>query len=151
MEIFKVAFIGHRKLERAEILELKIKRIVYQFITSKEYVEFYVGDNGEFDSLVASSVLEMQKICERGNSRLIRVLPYPMKRGLSQEEEYREVRYPLEKGTHYKSAIGKRNEWLIDNCDLLVVHAYQAGGAMDAWNYASRHKVPVQPIFSIEE
>ncbi len=42
----------------------------------KEYVEFYVGRNGDFDTMVASAVKRCQKRYGKENSSLILVIPY---------------------------------------------------------------------------
>ena len=49
MEIYQVAFIGHRRIDAYEHLEDRIEQIARDLIRQKEYVEFYVGRNGDFD------------------------------------------------------------------------------------------------------
>ena len=40
---------------------------------------------------------------------------------------------------HYKSAITKRNRWMIDNSDVVIVYVIRNhGGAYDAMRYAER-------------
>ena len=75
MEIFKVAFIGHREVSNFFKIEEQIYDTAYQLVQSKEYVEFYVGRNGEFDILVASVIKRLQKNMGNANNCLILVLP----------------------------------------------------------------------------
>ena len=56
MEIYRVSFIGHREVDDFFFVEERVDSIVRELISTKEYVEFYVGRNGEFDILVASVV-----------------------------------------------------------------------------------------------
>ncbi len=60
-EIYRVSFIGHREIGRFRFAETELDKIVDNLISSKEYVEFYVGRNGEFDTMVASAVKRGQK------------------------------------------------------------------------------------------
>ena len=55
-EIYRVSFIGHRRIDRFRFVEEQLDRIIGDLMSRKEYVEFYVGRNGEFDTMVASAV-----------------------------------------------------------------------------------------------
>ena len=46
-------------------------------LLEKEYVEFLVGRNGDFDQIVSSAVKRQQRRVRDDNSALILVLPYP--------------------------------------------------------------------------
>ena len=77
MEVYTVAFIGHRYLDDIFHVESKLEDHIWELLRSHEYVEFLVGRNGEFDQAVASSVRRMkQAVCDC-NSSLVWVLPYP--------------------------------------------------------------------------
>lgn len=42
-------------------------------------------------------------------------------------------------GIHYKSAITKRNRWMIENSDIVVAYIYREfGGAYNAVKYAKK-------------
>ena len=77
LDIFTVAFFGHRYIDNPlkveELLEEQIRRL----INEKEYVDFLVGRNGEFDQCVSSTVLRVQKNIRDDNSALVLMLPYP--------------------------------------------------------------------------
>ena len=131
MEIYRVTFTGHREVDDFFFVEEQVDSVVRELIRTKEYVEFYVGRNGEFDILVASVIKRVQRE-ERGrNSSLILVIPYPVAEMEAYENFYDEVVCPLElHNVHYKSAITKRNEWLVKNSDMLVVYVTRDyGGA----------------------
>lgn len=70
MEIYRVSFIGHREVENFQLIEEQIEEIVRDLIYNKEYVEFYVGRNGEFDIMVASVIKKRKGIMEKRIVRL---------------------------------------------------------------------------------
>ena len=56
MDVYRIAFIGHRQICGQYHLEDEITKLVLEKLHSKEYVELYVGRNGDFDILAASAV-----------------------------------------------------------------------------------------------
>ncbi len=131
MEIYRVSFIGHREIDDFSFVEEQLYIVIADLIRSKEYVEFYVGRNGEFDILVASVIKRAKREIWDCNSSLILVLPYPVANTEDYEKFYDEVIYPQElKRVHFKSAITKRNEWFVEHSDLLVAYVVRdRGGA----------------------
>lgn len=131
MDIYRVSFIGHREVDDFLFIEDQVDSIVRELISTKEYVEFYVGRNGEFDTLVASVIKRAKRDLEEHNSSLILVIPYPVGDMDAYENYYDEVEYPRElHKVHYKSAITKRNEWLVNNSDMLIAYVVRDyGGA----------------------
>ena len=68
MEIYRVSFIGHREIRRVREIEERLREIVRDLILTKEYVEFYMGRNGDFDILAASVVKSVRKELGHENS-----------------------------------------------------------------------------------
>lgn len=62
METFTVSFFGHRTVENITEVEKKLEVIIRDLISTKEYVEFLVGRDGEFDQIVSSVIRRCQKI-----------------------------------------------------------------------------------------
>ena len=128
-DIYRASFIGHREVEHFREVEEQLERIVVELIKTKEYVEFYVGRNGEFDLMVASVIKRSQRDYGYANSSLILVIPYPIANLEDMEKYYDEVMYPVELyKVHYKAAITKRNEWMVDHSDLLVAYVIRENG-----------------------
>ncbi len=146
-EVYRIAFVGHREVYDVWRLEEEIEKIAKNAILMHDFVEFYLGRNGEFDLLVASVIKRIQKSTDRQNSTLILVLPYHVKDEAYYETYYDEICYPNAPKVHYRAAITKRNEFMIDHADLLVSFVdTPSGGAYQAMRYAEKHHVPIQNI-----
>ena len=145
MDIFRIAFIGHRYIEGQYHLEDRIEDIIREKLHTKEYVELYVGRNGDFDISVASAIKRAQNAVGHHNSCLILLQPYPMRDDEYYEKFYDEVQYPVSFKTYPKSAITKRNKWMVDNSELLVafVEEGRKGGALTTLKYAEKKGVPI--------
>ncbi len=145
MDIYRVSFIGHHELYGLMQIEKQLEEIIIKLLCHHEYVEFYVGRNGDFDISVASAIKRAQKSQGHPNSSLILVLPYPMKNQEDYEKFYDEVIIPIESKTHPKAAITKRNQWLMDHSELLIAYVEDGrkGGAYTAMKYAESRGEPI--------
>ena len=112
--------------------------MIQDLIKNKEFVEFYLGRNGEFDIIAASVIRRVKKDIRSENSVMILVLPYSVADMEDYINYYDEIVIPEELfGVHYKSAIKKRNEWLVDKSDLLISFIErEKGGAYQCARYA---------------
>ncbi len=146
-EVYRIAFVGHREIYDVRRLEKEIEKIAKDAIFMHEFVEFYLGRNGEFDLLAASVLKRVQKSTDRQNSTLILVLPYHVKDEAYYEEYYDAVCYPNAPKVHSRAAITKRNEYMVDHAELLVAFVETTtGGAYTAMRYAEKRGVPIQNI-----
>lgn len=138
MEIYRIAFIGHREIYESYLITDALEKIAVEKICEKEYVEFYVGRHGDFDILAASAVKMAQRKIGHHNSSLILLQPYKMKDDSYYEVFYDEVQYPVT--AHPKAAIGLCNRWMIDRADLIIafVEDERRGGAYTAIKYAEK-------------
>ena len=150
LDTYRVSFICHREVDNFRFIEKQIEDIVKKLIETKEYVEFYVGRNGEFDIMVASVIKRAQRDYGCANSSLILVIPYSIANMDDMENYYDEVWYPNELyGVHFKSAITKRNEWFVNNSDLLVAYVERDyGGAYECFKKAQEKDVSIKLITS---
>ena len=153
MDIYRIAFIGHREIYGQYRLEDRIEDIIREKLHMKEYVELYVGRNGDFDISVASATKRAQKALGNQNSCLVLLQPYPMKDDPDYEKFYDEIWYPIDSKTHPKAAITKRNQWMIDNADLLIAYVEEGrnGGAMTTLKYAEKKGIEIINLASAEE
>lgn len=121
-----------------------LEKVIYDLLYGKEYVEFYVGRNGDFDIMVASAIKRVRKDFGNHNSSLILTLPYPVKDMEFYEDYYDEIIIPVENKTHYKAAITVRNQWFVDNTDLLIAYVINdSGGAYQCLKKAEKKKMNI--------
>ena len=146
MDIYRVTFLGHRRISAGSMeADKQIEQIARDLILQKEYVEFYVGRNGDFDILAASAIKRAQKSVGTQNSSLILALPYPVKDLEYYKNYYDEILFPVDPKTHFKAAITKRNQWMIQNSDLFIAFVQEnKGNSYLGMKYAE--KIGIQVI-----
>ena len=72
---FTVSFFGHRHLSDQFAIENRLEPILRDIIQSKEFVEFLIGRDGDFDQLVSSTIRRCKEKYSSGNVSHILVLP----------------------------------------------------------------------------
>ena len=77
VNIFTVSYFGHRIIPEFREAEDRVEALVHALLLEKEYVEFLVGRDGDFDQIVSSAVKRQKRIVRDDNSSLIWILPYP--------------------------------------------------------------------------
>lgn len=120
MNIYRIAFIGHRKISDKYRLEALLDGIITEMLHSNEYVELCICGDGDFDVLASVSAKMVQRVEKKQNSRLVLVQPYHTKDDEFNERFYDEVRYPIDSAIDTEISIAKRNQWVIDHTDMLV-------------------------------
>ena len=103
---------------------------------------FYTGAMGEFDSLFTAAVRRAKKAYP--HIKLICVKPY-MTNDVNTNRDYYAAMYydviiPDElAGIHYKAAIKARNQWIVDQSDVVIGYTVRDhGGAYEALQYAHK-------------
>ena len=125
LNVYTVCFFGHRSIDNAIEVENRLDIILHDLITQKEFVEFLIGRDGEFDLLASSAVRRAIHNYGYGNTHFTLVLPY-MKAEYRDNEQsylayYDEVEICAKSAeAHPKSAIQIRNRCLIDRSDLII-------------------------------
>lgn len=61
MNLFTVSFFGHRIIPEFREAEERVESLIHTLLLEKEYVEFLVGRNGDFDQIVSSAVKRQQR------------------------------------------------------------------------------------------
>lgn len=148
LDIFYVSFAGHREIDRFREVEDRLYNIVFDLIRTKEYVEFYVGNDGEFDIMAGSAVRRARKVLGDKNSALNLVLPYPKADMEYMESSFDSIIIPDEcHGVHPKNAIFVRNRWMVQNSNLLVCYVTHAtGGAAKTLHEARKNELAIRNI-----
>lgn len=144
MNIFTVSFFGHRQLDNPFLIEEKLEKIIREYLLTKEYVEFLVGRDGEFDQLVSSTVRRCKRTIRDDNSALVLVLPYITAEYRDNEDSfhdyYDEIEICAESAEkHFKSAHQTRNRAMVDRSDMVIFYVErESGGAYTTMRYAKK-------------
>lgn len=144
LNIYTVSFFGHRDLPNMFALEDRLMSLLQELILSKEYIEFLVGRDGDFDQLCSSTIRTVIERYACGNTSHILVLPYARAdyrdNKDSFEQYYDEVQICHESSQAYpKAAIEIRNREMIRRSDLVIVAVEREyGGAYKAVRYAEQ-------------
>ena len=88
LRLYTVSFFGHRIIEDFNRAEANAEALIHDLILQKEYVEFLVGRDGDFDQIVSSAVKRLQRRIRADNSSLVWVLPYPTAELRNNEENF---------------------------------------------------------------
>ena len=152
MNIYTVSFFGHRQIENAIEVERKLEAKITELIKTKQYIEFLVGREGEFDILAASVVKRVKKQMDYGNCSLIWVLPYMKAEFRDNEKNFLDYYDDVEiceqsAKTHYKSAMQIRNKAMVDRSDLVICCIqHKSGGAYKTVQYAVKQGKQVRNL-----
>lgn len=122
-------------------------------LSEKEFVEIFIGRNGEFDIYAASVIKKLQRALGKESLVLICVLPYPIKDLEYYDAYYDSVVIPDEsEKSHPKSAISARNRWMVKQADMVICYVErQTGGAYEAIKYAKMLEKEVINLASTEK
>ena len=142
MNLFTVSFFGHRRIINYQSVEESVDKVVRMLIRDKEYVDFLVGRDGDFDQIVSSAIIRAKKYVFAENSSHICVFPYQRAIYTNNQEAfenyYDEIEICAESSlAHPKRAIQIRNRCMVDRSDLVVFFTQNNyGGAYQTLRYA---------------
>ena len=135
-----ITFLGHRSLFYNERLFQRIQETILEYIKSDEKMLFYCGGYGDFDHLCVKACRLIQK--KALNCEIVFVTPYMISSkpiGNTDITLYDSVLYPPLEKVPPRFAISRRNEWMIDQADLIIAYVkYSHGGAYTGMKYAKR-------------
>lgn len=118
-----VTFFGHAKFTFHR--EQYLQTVLENLIVNEGASDFYVGNNGEFDRIVRSTLEKLQKIYPHINYTV--VLAY-MPTGMECEDSH--TLFPEQvAGALRRFAIDKRNRWMLERASVVVTYVICPGGA----------------------
>lgn len=144
MNIYTVSFFGHRYVERRSEIENRLDTLLHDLIMQREYVDFLIGRDGDFDLLASSAIKRAIRNYAYGNTHFTFVLPYMKAEYRDNEKSYLEYYDEVEicsesAEAHPKSAIQVRNRNIVDRSDLVVCCIqHKNGGAYKTLQYAKK-------------
>lgn len=136
-------FAGHREVYGSNV-ESSIEFAIESILKKDNSFVFYSGDMGEFDKMCSAAVRTAKRRHPELDIKLMVVLPYMMAKVNTDKDFYKnmydDIIISMElSDAHYKSAITKRNRWIIDRSDCLIAYVYRDfGGAYATLKYACR-------------
>ena len=145
---YTLSFFGHRVIENPLLIEQRLERLIRRLLEEKEYVEFLVGRDGEFDQIVSSTIRRCKRAIRDDNSAHVWVLPYLTADFRDNEDAYREYYDEIEicstsAGGHFKGAHQIRNRAMVDRSRLAVFCIQRdSGGAWQTMKYARKQHIP---------
>ena len=138
-----ITFCGHSNFSFDTTVKEKLKKLLLQEIRKHHACKFYLGGYGDFDSLCLSTLKELK--IEFPNIELLFITPY-LDNNYSKIETaklyYDGIIYPPLENVPRRFCILKRNEWMVNEADLVIAFVkYSWGGAAKTLEYAKRKKV----------
>lgn len=127
---------GHKEMVDTSTVRTAVDEILCGLVAEgADY--FLLGGYGGFDSLAAHAVYDLKRDNPQIHSTL--VIPY-----LNRDYDtklYDDTTYPPLEGVPLKFAISKRNEWMVDQADIVVAYVKHSwGGAAATLRYAESKK-----------
>lgn len=135
-----VCFVGHREEWRCGKLDQQLEEVIEGLI-QKGYLHFFDGNKGAFDKLCVKILLKLKD--KYPNIKIYRVLTNHLRKDDYIPSFIEEVIIPEDiPYLHFKQRITKRNEWMIDNCDIVVCYIINKinSGAYKTYLYAKKRK-----------
>ena len=131
-----VTFCGHGEIHGENELKEWLERTVEDLIKNGAEI-FLLGGYGRFDSMAALTVWDLKKRYPHIKSTL--VVPYLDRKYPS--KYYDDTLYPSLENVPKRFAISKRNEWMVNEADVVVAYVIHSwGGAAKTLEYAERKK-----------
>ena len=138
-----ISFVGHSFVQSSAVVKEMVKEQIRNCILNRESVICYLGGYGDFDNICASACNELKN--EYSCIETVFVSPY-----LNEERNekgrfgvgiYDSLIYPPIENVPIRYAILKRNEWMMENADLVIAYVkHNHGGAYKALCVAKRKK-----------
>jgi uncharacterized phage-like protein YoqJ len=155
-DMLNCTFAGHREVFEPYIRD-SLTIVLEQLLSETNEAKFFLGGMGEFDAMCSAAVRQLQHRHPRKKILLYLVCPY-MTTAINRDaayfkEQYDDVLIPAElMGCHYKSAIARRNRWLVEQCDTIITYVKRNyGGAYTTRKYAEKKGLTIIDLFGEKE
>ena len=137
-----ITFCGHSNCLFNNDVKEQLKNILQNEIIKNPTCKFYLGGYGDFDGFCLRTLKALKTNFPK--IELIFITPY-LDKNYSKLEfakyHYDDVIFPPLESVPRKFAILKRNEWMVNEADLVIAYVmYSWGGAAKTLEYAKRKK-----------
>jgi uncharacterized phage-like protein YoqJ len=146
MDRTTITFCGHKNISDRQLILNKLVKTLESYFKEQSPLTFYCGGYGDFDSLASQAIDILKKQYTEVKAEKILVTPYItsayQERISDMKNFYDEVVYPPLENVPLKFAISRRNEWMVENSDIVIAYVkYSWGGSAKTLVYAQRkHK-----------
>ena len=148
MNTYTVSFFGHRYIDNPLLIEKALDEMIGSLLRSKEYIEFLVGRDGEFDQIVSSTICRCKREIRDNNSAHVWVLPYLTAEFRDNEKSFREYYDEIEicsssAAGYFKGAHQMRNREMARRSHMVVFCVqHESGGAWQTMKYVRKQGIP---------
>ena len=130
-----VSFCGHACLTDHNSIKDQLRTSLHT-LTPNSPIHFYLGGYGDFDSIAYACCKQFAR--SHPGTKLFWISPYV---SATPEKEYDGVIYPGLENVPPKLAIIKRNEWMMENANIVIAYIeHSFGGAYKSFCFATRKK-----------
>ena len=138
-----ITFFGHGSMYYNDNIENLVAETIKKHIDADKKTTFLCGGYGDFDNMCANICRQLKK--DYPLIEVVYVTPYistAQQRKIKELIEYKlydSTLYPPIEKVPYRYAIIKRNEWMAENADLLIVYVkHEHGGAYNVFRHAKK-------------
>jgi len=149
LDSYKVAFLGDVHIDNTDEIKKLLHKHIQRLIDEHWYVELLVGNNGDFDECVTSTLDKIHKEYKSYNSSLILYLPCFSSECFENKTEF-DKRYvdvcicSFDLDINMESALKIRNLKMVDRADLVICCVKQENTALhQAVQYAVIQEKPI--------
>ena len=139
-----VTFCGHKEINDPSTVRSALNSVLL-ILLSQGADDFLLGGYGAFDMITARAVHDLKR--QHPDIRSTLVIPY-----LNRDYDsslYDGTTYPPLEEIPKRFAITKRNEWMVEQADVVVAYVkHDWGGAAAALRYAERKNMRIINISS---
>ena len=135
-----IAFCGHGDYQRNAEDEQKILEILEREVGDGQ-CEFFLGEYGNFDYFAHACAKKFK--AAHPNVKLVFVTPYIDEKYIKSKTEFADaldtIVYPPIENVPKKFAIPRRNEWMVEQADVVIACvSHSFGGAYDTYKHAKK-------------
>lgn len=112
-----VTFCGNSIVADKERVKTWLQHTIAQLVQEGANL-FYLGGYGDFDSMSASVVYDLKP--EYPHIESVLVIPYLDRKTIDKRYDY--TTYPPLENVPRKYCISRRNQWMVDNADVVVAY-----------------------------
>ena len=145
------SFFGHRfVLEKEEVKE-QLKSLAQRLIKEEDVDVFYLGEQGDFEIIAAEVLNELKPTYPFIQRIEVICFAEQLQRNGKIKSDGFEYLDELDRCKR-KARIIKRNQWVIDNSDILIFYVNSPyGGAYQSYLYAKKKNKDIVNLTQLEE